>query len=92
MPLNDKFSKLILGTYQFTKNWGKDIKEKDIYKIFDYALDNGINTIETADAYDNGKIESIIGNYEKKIPYLILTYIPIHEGSKVNRFNYSINF
>ena len=30
-------------------------------------------------------------SYERKIPYLIFTYIPIYEGLKVNRFKYSVN-
>ena len=30
-------------------------------------------------------------SYERKIPYLIFTYIPIYEGVKVNRFKYSVN-
>ena len=30
-------------------------------------------------------------SYERKIPYLIFTYIPICEGAKVNRFKYSVS-
>ena len=30
-------------------------------------------------------------SYERKIPYLIFTYIPLSEGFKVNRFKYSLN-
>ena len=30
-------------------------------------------------------------SYERKIPYLIFTYIPIYEKFKVNRFRYSVN-
>ena len=30
-------------------------------------------------------------SYERKIPYLIFTYIPIYDGAKVNRFKYSVN-
>ena len=30
-------------------------------------------------------------SYEKKIPYLIFTYVPILNGSKVNRFEYSLS-
>lgn len=30
-------------------------------------------------------------SYERKVPYLIFTYIPIFKGAKVNRFKYSIN-
>ena len=30
-------------------------------------------------------------SYEQKIPYLIFTYIPIYKGSKVNRFQYSVD-
>ena len=29
-------------------------------------------------------------SYERKTPYLIITYIPIYKGSKVNRFKYSV--
>jgi len=30
-------------------------------------------------------------SYERKIPYLIFTYIPIYKGAKVNRFKYSVS-
>ena len=30
-------------------------------------------------------------SYERKIPYLILSYIPFQSGFKINRFNYQIN-
>jgi len=59
-----KVSVIGLGTWEFaqTKAWGVG-KIENYKKIVDYALDNGINFIDTAEGY--GKSEEILGDLLK---------------------------
>ena len=62
-------SKLILGTVQFGLNYGINnntgiISEKNIKKILDYAFNNGIKLLDTAEAY--GLSQKRIGEYHKQ--------------------------
>jgi aryl-alcohol dehydrogenase-like predicted oxidoreductase len=64
--LTTDFSKIILGTAQFGLNYGINnssgkISKNKIFKILDYAIDSGINTLDTAPSYGNS--EEIIGEY-----------------------------
>lgn len=58
---------LCLGTVQFGMDYGIRGKKKphlsDSLKIMDYALHNGISTIDTASAY--GEAEDVVGTYIK---------------------------
>ena len=61
--------KLILGTVQFGLDYGINNSigkptNKNIYRILDYAYENGIRTLDTAESYGNAHL--IIGNYLKK--------------------------
>ena len=50
-------SNLCIGTMTF----GDQVDEKTGAEIINYALDNGINFIDTADVYTGGKSEIIVG-------------------------------
>lgn len=52
-----KVSELCLGTMTF----GAQTSEKESLEIIDYALSHGVNFIDTADAYNQGESERIIG-------------------------------
>lgn len=52
-----KVSKLCLGTMTF----GGQTNEEDAIKIIDYAIDHGVNFIDTADIYTGGLSEQIVG-------------------------------
>ena len=67
----ENISKMTLGTFQFTKAWKSKLTK--IYSILDYSLLKGINSIETADEYDNGQIEKLIGDFKKKNSFFVLT-------------------
>jgi aryl-alcohol dehydrogenase-like predicted oxidoreductase len=54
---NLKVSVLSLGTMMF----GKQTQEADAIHIIDYAIENGVNFIDTADVYNNGESERIVG-------------------------------
>ena len=61
-----RVSRLILGT----TNFGVDTEEADAHRILDAALERGINTIDTADAYGyhkgKGRTEEFIGRWIEK--------------------------
>ncbi|SBV98024.1 Predicted aldo/keto reductase [uncultured delta proteobacterium] len=50
-------SRFCLGTMTF----GAQMEEKDAIRAVDYALDQGINMVDTANKYANGKGEEILG-------------------------------
>jgi aryl-alcohol dehydrogenase-like predicted oxidoreductase len=52
-----KVSRLCLGTMMFGRSTG----EADSLRIISHALDNGINFVDTADAYAAGESERILG-------------------------------
>lgn len=54
-------SPLCLGTMTF----GDQVDEKSACEIIDFAVDQGINFIDTADAYSHGECETIIGKAVK---------------------------
>jgi uncharacterized protein len=58
--------KIILGTAQFGLNYGINNSagkpfEKEVFEILDTAIGNGINCLDTADAYGNSA--EVIGNF-----------------------------
>jgi len=66
---NPLVRKIAIGTAQFGLDYGISnrlgkTKENDIISIFDYAIKQGIDTIDTAQAY--GSSEEIIGKYHQE--------------------------
>ena len=57
-----KVSPICLGTMMF----GGRTEEKDAVKIIDHAYDNGVNFIDTADQYNMGASEEIVGRAIRK--------------------------
>ena len=57
-----KVSQLCLGTMMF----GGQTSEKDSIEIMRYAIDNGINFIDTAEMYNGGKSEVAVGKALKE--------------------------
>lgn len=65
--MNFSSSKIILGTVQFGTKYGlkknkKILEKKKIFKIFDYAYQNGVRFFDTAKNY---KTEKLIGEFVK---------------------------
>ena len=62
-------SKIILGTAQFGLNYGINNtngkpSQENVMEMLDYAYDQGINILDTADAYGNAA--EILGKYNVK--------------------------
>lgn len=88
--------KIILGTAQFGLDYGINnqngqIPKKEIFKILDYAMANGINKLDTASAY--GSSELIIGEYiknNKGIEIEISTKIKNNSSNLIIEINKSL--
>ena len=58
----EKISVLGIGAWQAgLKSWGKDYTLNDVKEAIRFALDNGVNFIDTAEIYGNGRSEEVIG-------------------------------
>jgi aryl-alcohol dehydrogenase-like predicted oxidoreductase len=56
-------SRIILGTEVYSGNWGIDYSAKDVAKILDFALEQGVCEIDTASSYgDDHFVEKLLGD------------------------------
>ncbi len=58
-------SEIGLGTWQLGGKWGDNFNEVEAMNILNTAYENGINFIDTADIYNDGKSEEMIGKFIK---------------------------
>ncbi len=59
----EKISVIGLGAWQAgLKSWGKDYTLEDVLKALETGIEMGINLIDTAEIYGNGRSESVIGS------------------------------
>lgn len=58
-----KASEISLGTWQLGSKWGDKFDEKVALDTLEAAYDNGVNLIDTADIYQNGMSEKVIGKF-----------------------------
>ena len=65
-------SELGLGTWTFTTGWWGTYTDADARRIIDAAIGYGINYIDTADAYGNGRGETILAPVLKEHRDLIV--------------------
>lgn len=80
-------SDLCLGTMTF----GAQTEEKEAINIIDYAIDQGINFIDTADIYNNRVSERIVGKAlkGKRQDIILATKVGFKNGSNPN--DYGLN-
>ncbi len=64
---NLKVSSIGLGTWQLGSDWG-DVSEERALEILQSAVGEGVNFIDTADVYGDGRSERIIGKFLKNNP------------------------
>ncbi len=60
-----KVSEVSLGAWQIGSGWG-NISDRDAVRVLHSALDNGINFIDTADVYGDGRSERFIAQVLKE--------------------------
>ena len=69
-----KVSEISLGTWQLGSRWGDPFNEEVAVKTLDAAIKTDINLFDTADVYQGGMSEKIIGKYIKTLdqkPFVI---------------------
>ena len=69
-----KVSEISLGTWQLGSRWGDPFDEEVAIKTLDAAIKTDINLFDTADVYQGGMSEKIIGKYIKTLdqkPFVI---------------------
>lgn len=82
-------NKFILGTVQMGLKYGVNnsigqVSLKDSFKILNYAFENGITTLDSAEAYGNA--HQVIGKFHKKNPnrkFKIITKLPINTNKEI---------
>ena len=62
-----RVSEISLGTWAFGGDWGT-VGEDDAYAALNRAIDLGVNFLDTADAYGDGRSEKLIGRLLKERP------------------------
>ena len=79
---NLKVSALCLGTMMF----GAQTSEADAISIMDYAVANGVNFIDTADVYNQGESERIVGKalLNKRSEVILATKVNGQMGKNPN--------
>jgi aryl-alcohol dehydrogenase-like predicted oxidoreductase len=55
-----RVSEISLGTWAFGSEWG-EVSDEDSYAALNRALDLGVNFLDTADVYGDGRSERLIG-------------------------------
>ncbi|AUD64364.1 aldo/keto reductase [Tenericutes bacterium MZ-XQ] len=69
-----KVSEISLGTWQLGSKWGDPFNEEVAIKTLDAAIKTDINLFDTADVYQGGMSEKVIGKYIKNLeqkPFVI---------------------
>jgi aryl-alcohol dehydrogenase-like predicted oxidoreductase len=59
-------SRISLGTWQVGGRWGTEFDDKVAESILNTAVDRGVNFIDTADVYSDGKSEKAVGRLVNK--------------------------
>jgi aryl-alcohol dehydrogenase-like predicted oxidoreductase len=77
-----KISEISLGTWQVGGKWGDDFSYENANRILNYAIDSGINFIDTADVYGDGESEKAVGRIIRSRSEKI--YVATKCGRKLN--------
>jgi aryl-alcohol dehydrogenase-like predicted oxidoreductase len=62
-----RVSEISLGTWAFGSEWG-EVSDEDSYAALNRAIDLGVNFLDTADVYGDGRSERLIGRLLKDRP------------------------
>ncbi|MHB1908499.1 MAG: aldo/keto reductase [Nitrososphaerales archaeon] len=78
-----KISRICLGS----NNFGSQVSQQDALKILQTAFDLGVNTVDTANIYTQGKSEQIIGEWARgrRDDVIIATKVGMEQSENPNR-------
>jgi aryl-alcohol dehydrogenase-like predicted oxidoreductase len=62
-----RVSEISLGTWAFGSEWG-DVNDNESYATLNRAIDLGVNFLDTADVYGDGRSEKLIGRLLRERP------------------------
>ncbi len=62
-----RVSEISLGTWAFGSEWG-EVSDEDSFAALNRAVDLGVNFLDTADVYGDGRSEKLIGKLLKERP------------------------
>jgi aryl-alcohol dehydrogenase-like predicted oxidoreductase len=62
-----RVSEISLGTWAFGSEWG-EVSDEGSYAVLSRAVDLGVNFLDTADVYGDGRSERLIGRFLKERP------------------------
>lgn len=82
-----KVSEVGFGAWQAGRiGWGTDYTDSEVKEALSFALDSGVNFIDTAEMYGKGHSESVIGevlrNYDRSKVIIATKVNPPHLGKK----------
>jgi len=69
---NIEISELGFGTWTLTTGWWGNYTDDEARRLMELAIDRGINYIDTADAYGNGRGEAVLAPLMKKHRNLVV--------------------
>lgn len=78
--LNNDISLLGFGCMRFPVDENNKINEVEASKMLDYAIEHGVNYLDTAYPYHDGESERFLGRYLKKYDrksYYLASKLPI---------------
>jgi len=67
-----EISELGFGTWTVSTGWWGTYSDDEARRIMERAIDKGVNYIDTADAYGNGRGETVLAPLLKKHPGLVI--------------------
>jgi aryl-alcohol dehydrogenase-like predicted oxidoreductase len=76
-----KVSEISFGAWAIGADWGH-VSEDDAMKTLHAAIDNGVNFIDTADVYGDGRSERLIARLRKQRSETI--YVATKAGRRLN--------
>lgn len=82
-------SEIGLGCWQLGADWGTEIDKNQAFNILDKAVNNGINFLDTADVYGDGRSETFIGMFLKETSHNVKVATKFGRSANVYPNNYS---
>jgi len=77
-----RVSEIGLGAWAIGSEWG-EVKEEDALSAIHTSIENGINFIDTADVYGDGRSERLVSKALKDHPERI--YVATKAGRRLDR-------
>lgn len=74
-------SEIGLGAWQIGGSWGEAIAEEEALATLRAAVESGVNFIDTADVYGDGRSETLIGRFLKEVSQPLFVATKLGRGS-----------